>query len=120
MSWIMFLIFAIQAWADEKPFRLCYFSLNNEKEFQEAINFTERLNKVSPRKIEVIEYLDPKAEIDTETAFRNMVESGVECDGLVISGHHTGAWGGKRAQGSLSIDFLENLACEEKHQAWFR
>ena len=48
-----------------------------------------------------------------------MVESGVVCDGLVISGHHTGSFGGKRAKGSLSIDLMEELSCNPKYKALF-
>ncbi|NUM87972.1 MAG: hypothetical protein HUU37_02095 [Bdellovibrionales bacterium] len=102
------------------PFRICYFSLNNEKEFQETKKFVDRLNRSSPRKIEVTEYQDSTGDAKPEESFQRLVESGVECDGLVISGHHTGAWGGKRAKGgSLSLDFMETLACDPKHKAWF-
>jgi hypothetical protein len=38
----------------------------------------------------------------------------------VITGHHTGSWGGKRANGRLSLDFLENLSCNPKYSAWFK
>ena len=56
---------------------------------------------------------------DPEESFKKMIDSGVRCDGLVISGHHTGSFGGKRSSGSLGIDFLEKLSCDEKYSKWF-
>lgn len=106
--------------AEEKPFHICYFSLNNAKEFEETKKFTDKINQYSPRKIIVTEYQDPKAGVDTNHSFKKLVESGAECDGLVISGHHTGSWGGARSSGgSLSISYMEELACDPKHKAWF-
>ena len=74
---------------------ICYFSLNNEKEFHEMKRFTTQLNRFSKRKIKVVEFLTENG--DVESAFKKMTMSGVKCDGLVISGHHTGSFGGKRA-----------------------
>lgn len=104
--------------ATNADFHICYFSLNNEKEFHEAQKFTEKLNKVSPRKITVSEHLTENSE--PQEAFRELVKSGQKCDGLVISGHHTGSFSGTRAQGNLELDFLENLSCEPEVAAWFR
>ena len=79
--------------------------------------FTKKLNKYSSQPISINEYMTERG--DPEESFKKMVESGEPCDGLVISGHHTGAFGGKRAQGSLGIDFLEKLSCDEKYSDWF-
>ena len=100
-----------------KHFHICYFSLNNEMELTEMQKFIRKANQHTNYPISVREYL---TEGDSpEESFQKMVESGVRCDGLVISGHHTGAFGGKRAVGSLSIDFLEKLSCDEKYHKWF-
>ena len=80
--------------------------------------FTEKIKQHTHCSISVQEYLTEGD--NPEESFKKMVESGVHCDGLVISGHHTGAFGGKRASGSLSIKFLEKLACNPKHSKWFK
>ena len=104
---------------EEKSFHICYFSLNNEKEFTTAEEFTDKLNKYSnTRKVTVKEYLTEGEE--PNESFQKMMDEGAECDGLVISGHHTGSFGGKRSQGSLRIDFLEELACKPEYQEWFQ
>ena len=96
---------------------ICYFSLNNEKEFHESAKLVKKLNKVSPEKIQVFEY---QTEGDNpEESFGKMLDSGQRCDGLVLSGHHTGSFGGKRAQGSLGIDFLEKMSCDPRHKDFF-
>lgn len=79
--------------------------------------FSENLNRVSPRKITINEYLPHND--NPNDAFKKMIESGVKCDGLVISGHHTGAFGGARAAGSLGLDFMEKLRCDPKYQSFF-
>ena len=99
-------------------FHICYFSLNNEKEFTEMEKFTKKLNQYSSRPISVREYMTEGG--DPEESFREMVNENVRCDGLVISGHHTGSFGGKRARGSLGVDFLEKISCDEKYSDWFK
>ncbi len=96
---------------------ICYFSLNNEKEFIEMEKFTKKLNTFSKEKITIKEFLKPDS--DPENSFEEMVKSGQKCDGLVISGHHTGSFGGKNARGSLGIDFLEKLSCQDKYKEFF-
>ena len=97
--------------------KICYFSLNNEKEFKEMGKLTRKLNKYSKEKIEIQEFLTSGD--NPEKAFEEMVKSGVKCDGLVISGHHTGSFGGKRANGGLGIDFMEKLSCNEDNKEFF-
>ena len=86
-------------------------------------SFVKKLNDISPRKIEVVEYLDPSKLPEAEKSFENMVTSmsakGERCNGLVISGHHTGSFGGARAQDNLSIDFMEKLSCDPRYTDWF-
>ena len=98
-------------------FHLCYFSLNNEKEYAVIQDIIKKIASKSQQKILVKEYL-PYGSIPNE-AFKKMLES-AHCDGLVLSGHHTGSFGGKRGDGSLSIDFLEDLVCENQDaKNWF-
>ncbi len=70
--------------------------------------------------IEVKEFVKENMSISPEDSFKEMVKSGTSCDGLVISGHHTGSFGGKRAKGSLGIDFLEKLSCNPEHYKFFK
>ena len=103
---------------DTGDFHICYFSLNNEKEFTEMKRFTDKLNQNSKNcSISVEEYMTEGG--SPEASFKKMLESGASCDGLVISGHHTGSFGGKRSSGSLGIDFLEKLSCDKKYSSWF-
>ena len=97
--------------------KICYFSLNNEKEFHEMDKLVKKLNKHSKEKIEIQEFLTKGA--NAEVAFSKMVKSGVKCDGLVISGHHTGSFGGERASGGLSISFMEKLSCKKENKEFF-
>lgn len=78
--------------------------------------FTAKVNKFSKTPIVVHEFQGEGD--DPKEAFRNMMQEQKRCDGLVISGHHTGAWGGKRGN-SLNLDFLEEISCEKEFQDWF-
>ncbi|MCO5144260.1 MAG: hypothetical protein M9962_14315 [Oligoflexia bacterium] len=114
------LSFLLLPMAEAKDFTICYFSLNNEKEYGLTKKFMNQLNKVSTHKIAVKEFLIPETEPNPEKAFTNMIKSGEKCDGLVVSGHHTGAFGGKRAKGKLSLDFLEKISCNPEYAPWFK
>lgn len=104
----------------EKPVRICYFSLNNGKEFVEMQKFVERLSKHSSQKIEVVEFVDSNNKnLTAEEHFTAMCSSGVECHGLVISGHHTGAWGGERVKDDLSLEHIEKMTCDPRCANWF-
>ncbi len=98
-------------------FHICYFSLNNEKEFTEMQKFTDKLNQYSQYSFSVDEYMPENG--DPEESFQKLIESGVRCDGLVLSGHHTGSFGGDRTIGSLGINFLETLSCNDQYSEWF-
>lgn len=78
----------------------------------------QSLNQKTGQNITVKEYMSDDA--DPEVAFQKMVDANANCDGLVISGHHTGAFGGKRADGTLKIDFLEKISCDPKRKDWFK
>ncbi|MCB9061943.1 MAG: hypothetical protein H6622_10505 [Halobacteriovoraceae bacterium] len=96
---------------------ICYFSLNNEKEYQSMRKFIGKLTPYSSEKITVSEYQFEGS--NPNDSFEKLVNSGVRCDGLVISGHHTGSFGGKRGNGQLELDFLESLSCNSKYRKWF-
>ena len=96
---------------------LCYFSLNQDKEFKVMENVVNKLNQVSKEKIEIKEFQTENG--DPQKDFEAMINSGTVCNGLVISGHHTGSFGGKRSRGSLDISFLEKLSCMPPYANWF-
>src|SRR4051812_40223348 len=85
-------------------YNICYFSLNKPDEQTIAKGFMDKLNAISSVKITVKEFQPDKATFTKEeldkgaavpnAAFKKMVESGTKCDGIVISGHHTGSYGG--------------------------
>ena len=103
----------------KKLFNLCFISLNNEKEFITTKKFADKLNKSgrSNHQINVIEAQNPGSH--PEDSVKDLISSGTVCHGLVISGHHTGSFGGKRGKGSLSLNFLEQLSCNSKYSSWF-
>jgi hypothetical protein len=98
--------------------RICYFSFNNQSEVETTQQFVNQINRVASEPIEVKEFLNSGS--NPEKSFLQMVESGEKCDGLVISGHHTGAHGGKRAAGKLDLEFIEKLSCDPRYNEWFR
>lgn len=115
--------FPIPEGGDENlpPLRMCYFSLNNEKEFTEMTAFVSKIQRRIPRKIVVEELRDPGAVSSADESFKNMVSSGKACDGLVISGHNTGfSYAGKRARGAgLTLAGIEKLSCDPKYSGFF-
>lgn len=127
--WLLLLAFLIaqdsfaQSYSPKKEATICYFSLNNTKEFKTMQNFARQLNSKNQAggKIHVVEYMQTRG--SPEEAFKRMIEDmnakNQKCDGLVISGHHTGSWGGHNADGTLSLDFLETASCNPKYKAWF-
>ena len=117
---LLILVFVISGAKTQSPdsFHICYFSLNNEKEFTEMEKFTKKLNKHSSHPISVKEYMTEGG--SPEDSFKKMVEDNTRCDGLVISGHHTGSFGGKRAEGSLQVGFLEKISCDKQYSNWFK
>lgn len=112
------LLISSSGFAQSRSARICYFSLNNEKEFVETQKLAQKLNQATGSNITVKEFM-PKGGNPNE-AFRKMVASGEKCDGLVISGHHYGAWEGNRANGKLKLDFIEKLSCDPRYKEWFK
>jgi hypothetical protein len=103
----------------KETFHLCYFSQNNPKEFETMKTIMDQANQYSDAEIVVKEFFNPDTEANPEKAFINMIESGVRCDALVISGHHTGGFAGERSAGKLTPAFLEKLSCSPKYMDWF-
>ena len=60
---------------------------------------------------------DTKANRNLNSAFENMIKSGQKCNSLVLSGHHTGEWFGKK--GHLYLKDLEKLSCNPEYKDWF-
>lgn len=63
---------ALAAPDKQKSFRICYFSLNTDKEYRTAKKFADRLNALAKYNIEVIEYMPDHA--DPQEAFKKMVD----------------------------------------------
>lgn len=103
--------------AETRDIQICYFSLNSDKEFKTMKKMVESVNKKATRKIVIKEFQVEGS--SAEQSFQAMVASNARCDSLVISGHHTGSFGGERANGQLKVDFLEKLSCNPNHKAWF-
>ena len=116
----------VAAFASESAFQLCYFSLNSSEEFKTMDEMARKLGVVSPRMIQVREFHDPERNPEPQSSFetmvREMIASGQKCDGLVISGHHTGSFGGIRTRrtGKLTLEFMEKLSCDPKYNGWFK
>ena len=131
---------------DKKVF--CFFSLNNEKEFQ-YVNAEERMryqNEATEewewesnedfkgRKkmladmknrddVEIVEYYgaDNKTQ-SVEERFKTMMEDKA-CDSLVLSGHHAEYFTGKQSIGGknwkLDLNFMEEMSCQPGCEDWF-
>ena len=102
-----------------KALNLCFLSLNNEREFPTVADFVNRIQELyqGPYQINVLEFQIP--ETNPYTSIERLVESKITCHGMVLSGHHTGAWGGHRADGSLSLDEIETLSCRQENRSFF-
>lgn len=102
----------------KSKYRICYISLNNDKEFGVTKAFVDRIQTLTQKPlIEVVEY--QQAGERPEKTLETLISTHTKCDGLVISGHHTGAFGGGRASGSLSIEFMERNTCDTEKADWF-
>ena len=113
------LLTAFAGFAQAAP-TLCFFSLNNEREFELTRAFLLDAGRQGGGVIDTLELHQPQRELDAERSFRNMLDSGEVCDGLVISGHHTGSFSGARARGSLTINALEEMSCAPRYRGFFR
>ncbi|GEM_PF-3009089 len=96
---------------------ICFFSFNTGSEYYQLKRMVQRLNETSAAQIDVTEYqlLDE----DPYDSFVALLESGKQCDGIVLSGHHTDEFYGERSGGDLEVEDLEELACNPKYASWF-
>ncbi len=99
---------------------LCFFSLNNSREFELTRSFLDAASRLGGNPVNTVELHDPATDANPQTSFQHMLENNPGCDGLVISGHHTGSFGGNRAKGVLGIGFLEQLSCSPQYEDFFR
>ena len=130
---------------DQKVF--CFFSLNNEKEFQYVNSEVKMKHKNEQGKwveetdddfeqrkqmleaarasgsIEIVEYYgaDNKDQ-SVEERFKQMMQEQA-CDSLVISGHHAEYFTGQQSIGAdnwkLDLDFMEEMSCQPGCEDWF-
>ena len=102
-----------------RPLHICYISLNNEKEMKLTQQFVQKIERALNIQgyIKVHEF--QKKDSRPGKSFKALLDSGTQCDGLVISGHHTGSFGGARASGGLYLENLEKLSCDPKYSEWF-
>ena len=105
--------------SDDK-FHICFFELDNTTTSK---NFKEQ-KKRQNIKGATMHTFKPNSSNNTATAFEKMIKAtknkdgkGKRCDSLVISGHHTGNWKGKK--GSLKLKELEALSCKPEYREWF-
>jgi len=108
----------------KEELHLCYFSLNHEKEFTVMEKWSKAHNQnLRDKKIIVHEYQNKgKSPEENFVAMMNEhMQKGISCDGLVISGHHTGSFFGSRDDSNkgLSIEMLEKLSCDPQYAEWF-
>ena len=107
-----------EAVSPNRMLKICYISMNNEKEFQLTQSFVEKIQRLAGKNLVTVEEFLEKGS-NPEKTLEAMIEKKQICDGLVISGHHTGSFGGGRASGHLSVDFMERVSCEKNKSKWF-
>ena len=93
----------------DTDFNICFFELNHTTS---SDNFTAQ--KIDNAKVHVFK---PAGQSALDGFKKMMEQKDRPCDGLVISGHHTGNWYG--AKGSLKLKDLEKLSCDPKYRDWF-
>ncbi len=117
LSCFVFQANAQTAWS--KDFHLCFFTMNNAKEYRVAKKFFQKITKTYPKlRFHVKEFL-PYGEY-AQSGFRKLLDEEHPCDGLVLSGHHRAqGFEGERSVGYLPIQQLERWSCSERYRPWF-
>lgn len=106
---------------DPNYLNICYFALDNEKEYQLLRTFIDKIQKLAPngsRPLRVLEWMPEGT--DSKRSFERMVTSGVKCQALIISGHHTGRWWGPRTSQGIALNDVENYSCNEQTHGFFK
>ena len=112
---------------DSSPANMCFFELGNKftsenffKQFKNEKNCTTDLNKKGPYCF----FVGDQENKNSKDAFKEMIKSmqkaGKKCDGLVISGHHTGSWYGTDNTNLLRLSDIEEISCELDNNDWFQ
>lgn len=96
---------------------ICFFSFNTGAEYVQLKRMVNQLNKASNVSLTITEY--QLMDSDPYDNFVDLLKSGKQCDGIVLSGHHTDEFYGERTDGDLEIEDLEELACEPRFAPWF-
>lgn len=109
---------ARQTTPPQRILNLCYVSLNNRAEFEQTKAFVDRIQNITGKKLIQVQEFQEQGAAPQDT-LKKMISSGTVCDGLVISGHHTGQFGGAAAGGTLSINMLERMSCTPENSNWF-
>ena len=133
MKWFLlsFLIFMpVFSETNDNKFHVCFFELDNtvtSQNFKNRIkSSTETQTSACKKKQEfsskntVVHCYQPQGDSgskDFERMIQEVTQAGDRCDGLVVSGHHTGNWYGKK--GSLALKKMEDLSCKPKYRDWF-
>lgn len=137
MKWFLlsFLIFlpafsgSAKGQSSEKKFHICFFELDNtvtSKNFKRRIKSSKDSIDLCKKKQEfksantVVHCYQPDGETGAK-AFERMIDevtkAGGRCDGLVMSGHHTGDWSGR--MGEIGLKDMEELSCLPEYRDWF-
>ena len=124
--------FVFSAPAKDDKFHICFFELDNTRTSQ---NFKNRIKNNNQRTDlckkrqefsstnTVVHCYQPQIGKNERgaPAFKRMIQevlkAGDRCDGLVMSGHHTGNWYGKT--GGIKLKDMEDLSCDPKYRDWF-
>lgn len=104
-----------------RPLRICYVSMNADTEEPFLSRFVSLFSEeVADRgySAEVKELLPSGGKpLD---AIQKAIDSGVKCDGLVLSGHFCGEFHGSRMRGAyVTLPMIEKLSCLPQNTAWF-
>ncbi len=113
---------------EEEKAHICFFELNNtttsknlKKKFGEQDPKCPRRKEYSNNNT-VIHCYQPQQGNTGNYAFERMIQTmsseGEHCDGLVISGHHTGDWYGET--GKMYLKSIEALSCKKEYEDWFK
>lgn len=107
-----------------KKVRMCYFDLSTISGSMES-ELPRKWQKRTNEQIELVNYYPEGTKKTIRSAFKDMVQENnnenKKCDGLIISGHHTGNSHGDKSQylEKLSLKFIEELSCKEEYKGFF-
>ena len=129
-----FLVFLpVFSQTNDDKFHICFFELDNTTTSK---NFKSRIADSKQTKIDLCKKKQEFKSANTvvhcyqpqigkgehgvsgfERMIQEVSQSGDKCDGLVVSGHHTGDWYG--GTGKIKLKDMEELSCNPKYRDWF-